>query len=545
MRTLFVAILMAIHLQAQAQVPKRDACAPPPGSVPPALPAKLLPGQGTIGFPITTKNAGAQAFFNQGVAQMHSFWAREAERSFLQAAKLDPEAPMPHWGIAMVAAGDFRPGFQLDLVNGAKAKPRKRAGPAKGGEARAVSAAKKAAELAEAAGRATEREKAYIATMTARRDPDARDGNAAYVKALRKLIATYPKEVEARTYLALQIMSGYVLPEKKPRAGTMEAVGILETLLKEAPDHPGVHHYVIHGWEGSKFAKDAWASCKRYGELASNIPHGLHMPGHIYAQTGRWADAAKSFSDAAANEVYWMKQDSLGGNGHHGHNVHFLAASYSFAGEFEKAMAAGRSLLEYPETPREKAMADNPRGAWRQGWFSILRTLVQHEKWDLILDATTLPEAGKPREEAWRQWAFALAHLNTGARGQAEEAAAKMDRAMIEYTSKAKQPAPAPLAIARAELKAHLERSADKRVRLLEQAARREMALRYNEPPQYPRPVNEALGAFALSQGKNEVAARAYRAALEQYPDSVHAKRGLRAAAERSGKALEAGAGGQ
>src|SRR5256885_3102279 len=56
-------------------------------------------------FPYTTLFRSAQEFFNQGVAQMHSFWATEAERSFLQATALDPEAPMPQWGIAMVAAG--------------------------------------------------------------------------------------------------------------------------------------------------------------------------------------------------------------------------------------------------------------------------------------------------------------------------------------------------------------------------------------------------------------------------------------------------------
>ena len=32
-----------------------------------------------------------------------------------------------------------------------------------------------------------------------------------------------------------------------------------------------------------------------------------------------------------------MKKDSLAGNGHHGHNVHFLASSYSFAGDFDKS----------------------------------------------------------------------------------------------------------------------------------------------------------------------------------------------------------------
>jgi hypothetical protein len=69
---------------------------------------------GTVHLPITTSSAEAQRFFDQGVAQMHSFWAREAERSFLQAAALDPAAPMPYWGIAMVAAGDWRPRFQID-----------------------------------------------------------------------------------------------------------------------------------------------------------------------------------------------------------------------------------------------------------------------------------------------------------------------------------------------------------------------------------------------------------------------------------------------
>ncbi|MBN8732317.1 MAG: hypothetical protein J0L64_17380 [Acidobacteria bacterium] len=135
--------------------PKADNCAPPPGSVPPSLPARLLDGQGPIDFKITTSSPEAQKFFNQGVAQMHSFWAREAERSFLQAAALDPAAPMPQWGIAMVAAGDYRPGFQLDLVNGADPNAKPRTEPPNGAEARAVAAAKRAVELAAVPGKAT------------------------------------------------------------------------------------------------------------------------------------------------------------------------------------------------------------------------------------------------------------------------------------------------------------------------------------------------------------------------------------------------------
>src|SRR5690349_22587721 len=94
----------------------KDLCAPAPGLAAPSLPAHIMSGQGNVHFPITTTNPKAQEFFDQGVAQMHSFWAMEAERSFLQAAALDPEAPMPQWGIAMVAAGDYRPRFQLEWL---------------------------------------------------------------------------------------------------------------------------------------------------------------------------------------------------------------------------------------------------------------------------------------------------------------------------------------------------------------------------------------------------------------------------------------------
>ena len=279
----------------------------------PTLPAKILPGMGTVHLPITTTSADAQAFFDQGVAQMHSFWAREAERSFLQAAALDPAAPMPYWGIAMVAGGDWRPRFQIDTLTAffGKSVP-----PAM---VRARAAAKKALELSAVPGKATDLEKLYIAAIAARRDAEAKDPDEAFVKGLRTLLAAHPGDVEAQLDLSLMIMRGFTLPDKRPVApGSTEAVAILRSLLVTAPEHPGVHHYVIHGFEGSTFAKDAWPSCEKYSQLVTNIPHALHMPGHIYSQTGRWADAEKSFSDAAVNERKWMSLDKLYGDGHHG-----------------------------------------------------------------------------------------------------------------------------------------------------------------------------------------------------------------------------------
>src|SRR5437870_4174258 len=97
-----------------------DMCVVPPGAQP-LLPAKLLPGMGeTTKFSVTTTSEEARKFFLQGLSQIHSFWFVESERSCLQAATLDPDMAMAHWCIALSAASDYRPAFQLlrDSSNG-------------------------------------------------------------------------------------------------------------------------------------------------------------------------------------------------------------------------------------------------------------------------------------------------------------------------------------------------------------------------------------------------------------------------------------------
>jgi tetratricopeptide (TPR) repeat protein len=531
-------LVLVILLAASAAAQPKDNCTPPPSSLAPTLPAKLLPGMGTVHLPITTTSREAQQFFDQGLAQMHSFWAREAERSFLQAAALDPAAPMPQWGVAMVAAGDWRPRFQIDLLSvvvGRQVPP---------ATARARVAARKAVELSEVAGKATDLEKLYIAAVAARRDMAAKDPEEAFVKGMRTLLAKYPDEVEAQLDLALMIMRGFSLPDKKPNApGSTEAVAILRGLLPKAPEHPGLHHYIIHGFEGATFAKDAWPSCAKYAELVPNIPHALHMPGHIYSQTGRWEDAAKSFDAAARNERGWMKQDKLYGDGHHGHNVHFLATAYSFEGRYDDAIEAAKELLAFEENPAQKASADAMSTAHAQGWFAMMRTLVQFEKWDAVLDGQMLPEFGKPRQEAWRHWARGLAYANKGNATAAREEVKLFDQAMADFEKRTGRSEPAELQVARQELAGHVEAAdghLDKALKTLDAASKAERKLTYTEPPYYPRPVAEALGNLALRNNKNGIADKAFRAALEQYPGDAHAKRPLVGQASRPVQATAA-----
>src|SRR5262245_244990 len=62
--------------------------------------ARRMHGIGNVHFPITTNSEEAQAFFDQGVNLLYSFWYYEAERAFRQVAMLDPDCAMAYWGLA-------------------------------------------------------------------------------------------------------------------------------------------------------------------------------------------------------------------------------------------------------------------------------------------------------------------------------------------------------------------------------------------------------------------------------------------------------------
>ena len=210
---------------------------------------------------------------------MHSFWATEAERSFLQAAALDPEAPMPHWGIAMVAHGEFRPRFQLEGDG-----PSKRRKSYEGAAKRAFEAARKARELSAVPGKATPLEKLYIEAVAARLDLASKDPNAGYIQGLRAILAQYPGEVEAKSYLALHLMRGFETPTKTPRAGSLEAVALLRELVKEAPDHPGAAPLCDSRFRRFHVRQRRLAElCALCGTGSQHSPRAAHARTHLCA----------------------------------------------------------------------------------------------------------------------------------------------------------------------------------------------------------------------------------------------------------------------
>lgn len=63
--------------------------------------ARLMPNVAGPAFNASTKNTESQKFIDQGIGQLHGFWYWEAERSFRQAAQLDPDCAIAYWGMAM------------------------------------------------------------------------------------------------------------------------------------------------------------------------------------------------------------------------------------------------------------------------------------------------------------------------------------------------------------------------------------------------------------------------------------------------------------
>ena len=561
--TLFALVLTGLSADAliakgkQAQAVKEpDLCAVAPGAQP-LLPAKLLPGMGiTKDFPVTTSSDEARQFFLQGISQIHSFWFTESERSCLQALEYDPKMAMAHWCIALSAAGDYRPAFQLlrDPSNvgarGAVASGEAAATGADSGEAtvrrttngaaidpqvRAREAIAKAMALRDTV---TPRERLYIEALAARRAPGAKNAaDAAYIAGLRTLVAAYPDDLEAKSMLGLALDNGFDPATREPREHTLEAIALLEEVTKKDDAQFGAHHYLIHAYEGSKTPEKAWHDNARYAGLVTDIPHALHMPGHIYAQSDKITEAISAFSGAAAVELKWIESDSLYPQGHHGHNVHFLIHALNLGGRYDESMKWVQHLFTFKENPRERA-GNNQRGVWRQGYFGLIKTVVRFEKWDAIQDGTTIPVYDKPEQQAWRHWAIGLAQANTGQIDRARATLADMHKDLSGVTS-----AKEPIAIAAQELEATIAaRGGDRKkgYELYRKAADREAAMLYTEPPAYPRPVVEGWGNVALALGDHATAEKAYREALAREPGSGRAYFGLAASLDGLGRTIEA-----
>ena len=184
-------------------------------------------------------------------------------------------------------------------------------------------------------------------------------------------------------------------------------------------------------------------------------------------------------------------------------------------------MERAQHLLSFKETPRERN-GNSQRTPYRQGYYSLIKTLVRFERWDLILDAGTVPVYDKPEQHAWRTWAVGLAYA---AQGKLDEA-----RTAHEQMNEPRQISNGGEAAARRSRRwssmPRSRRAPETRCAATASSAPRltwKLQLIYTEPPSYPRPVVEGFGTTAAALGDHGIAEKAFREALAREPGSGRA----------------------
>ena len=507
--------------------PDEDGVEPRPAPVSTSA-VPLVDGMGRIDFPITTNSAQAQAFFNQGVAQLYGFWFAEAELSFIEAARLDPGAAMAYWGIAMTSQGLFVPTYQL-VLGPPRTVPLE--APQNSPESRVRDALYLAYGLFDSI---TPRERLYIEAVTERHNPEVQDPEAAYIAAMGKLVESFPDDLDAQVILALALENGYDASTKSPKDGTVESLNLLRQVLRENPDHVGALHFSIHALEGGRNLREALPIAESYAALAPEIPHALHMPGHVYGQIGMFDEAVEAFLATAAKEREYLDLSDRRSKMHFLHNEFLFLHVLGLQGSYRDAMSRIADLMSARGNPSDPEAVQ----IYRVGWFTLMKTLVRFEKWDEILDGTTLPFEEEPVETIWYLWARGLAYASNSDADSARNVLRLMDEAIGEL-GRLVSPVPQHFLIARSELGAYVDAIAgdlNNGLEGLRRAAVSESEMPYTEPPVYPRPVLELLGKVAFMANDFQTAESAYLQALENEPRSGRALWGLAKAFESLGK---------
>jgi tetratricopeptide (TPR) repeat protein len=468
-----------------------------------AKPATMMTGLGDLHHPVSTKNAGAQGFFDQGLRLIYAFNHDEAARSFQQAAALDPKLAMAYWGIAEAVGPNYNDPASEDRFK------------------QAHEAIQKAVDLS---ANASDDERGYILAMAKRfpADPkaDLRKAAEEYRDAMREVVKNSPDDLDAATLFAESGMNlhpwGLWHPDGTPAEGTEEIVATLESVIKRDPNHLGALHYYIHTVEASKSPERALAAANRLASLAPGAGHIVHMPAHVYIRTGDYAAAVKTNEQAAAVDRAYIRRTGVQGiypMMYYSHNLHFIAMCSAMTGDYLESHKAAEMLAAHV-APSVKEMPP------LEGFMTIpMAVNVRFHKWDAIL-AMKEPKAEMKTTVGFWHFARGMALAGKGRVGEAE--------AEYKIVSEAEKSTPPDvvfqmpinnktkdiLKIAENVLGAQIalaKKDNTTATGMLRDAVAVQDSLKYDEPQDWFFPVRESLGGVLLMSGDAKGAEQVFR----------------------------------
>ena len=511
-----ITILLVIWAgSAAAQPPSSDAQALPSFVAKPIALYKV--GLGSFSRKISSSNAEAQAFFDQGFQLMYSFAKYDAVRSFREAWKRDPACAMCYWGEAWAW------GSNLNQVMTPIDAPF------------AYAAAQKALLLKD---KATDRERALIEALAQRYvehfNPATRgEQDKAYARAIEKVYETYPDDLDIGTLYAdalfhLEPRPGPP-PGRRPRLQNLDSPNVrrihevLEALLARDPHHPGACHWYVHATEATAKAALAQPCAETLGQSIPGASHINHMPSHTFNEVGRWGDSVRANIEAWHSDL-----KAATGEGfaiYAPHNLHMLVYAASMDGQAAIAMRAGKDYA--------KLMGGDTI-------FQLL-TLIRFGRFDEVSDIIA-PAEGDISTGVW-EFAYGYASLRTG---QSDAAGAHLaslrklaETSVAAFPTSVRHPARRVLGLFVGILEGEIARvSGDlpSAITAFERAVTLDDELEVDEPEPIPFPARHWLGAVLLEARRPLDAERVYREDLRQHPHNGWALLGLQLALRAQGK---------
>ncbi len=373
--------------------------------------AYLMEGTGQVSFPVTSSVPEVQAFFSQGVGQLHGFWYFEAERSFRQVAALDPSCAMAYWGMAY-ANTENRSRAQKFIV---KAIDRKAS--------------------------SSRREQLYIDALSQYLKDDKpkdEDRRKEYIRDLEKILAEFPDDIEAKAFLVVFL---YQSKDKGvPITSYLAVNALIGEIFQKQPMHPA-NHYRIHLWDHND-AKNALESAARCGQSSPRIAHMWHMPGHTYSELKRWADAAwQQEASSRADHAHMMRDRVLPDQIHnYAHNQEWLVRNLIYLGQPKHGMDLAKNLIELPRHPKYNTFPKNGKGSGKNGRERLMQVIETYELWDEALSLANtmyLEPTDQQPEQIKRLRLLGTAYYHKGDAGKLNECVAGLDAIALQLEQKA------------------------------------------------------------------------------------------------------------
>lgn len=494
--------------------------------------APLFSNLGNLNFSISTDNERAQAFFNQGVKLSYAFNHAEGHRSFMEAARLEPNSAMVYWGQAFALG----PNINDPLPDEERKKS-------------INEAMTKAKSLASTA---SPKEQALIKALSDRYSEDltkdVAELNMAYMNAMTDVVKKYPKDANIQILYAAAVMNtvpwNYWDQDGKPSPNIKEAKAALEKAMSLEPENPGGHHYYIHMVE-LPYPDLGVPSADKLASLMPGAGHIVHMPSHIYIRVGRYLDAVKVNQTAIQADEDYISQcfaQGLYPLAYYPHNIHFLWSSASLLGDSKIAIDAAKKTAEKVPTGELETLT------FLQDFAATpMLAYVRFGKWNEIL---TIPA---PRKEIKhlnliRHYARGIAFIRKGNITEAQEEleaignlkndpeletlVATANNASIHSANIAYEVVAGELAM----LKGNFSESR----KHLENAVAFEDGLTYTEPAAWHVPTRQNLGAVLLKAKKYEEAEAIFKEDLSILRQNGWSLMGLYKSLMAQGKTEEA-----